>query len=764
MTSDISGKKKKFIKRNYPRLSVNELAEQLGLKEKEILLAIEQLGLEKREETRPPISLSDKPFRIPLISIVLIIVISAFVYTNSLNNSFNFDDATTIIENMGIRHLGDLKSIYQSNRARPLLMFSFALNYYFGKEKPFGYHVANLILHALNGIFIYIIIFMTLFLGSGGERSSPGQIRLIALVSSLLFLSHPVHTESVTFISSRSSMLCTCFYLLAILLYIEARGRGQFIYYLAFSIFSFLLALATKELAATLPIILLLYEYIFISKGDRKEFYRACRQYLWPFFLVIGLFLIYRFSFLPPAKTSGSLLSPYVYLLNEFHVIVNYLRLLVFPVNLNVDPDFPIAKTLFEPPIAISMVALAALAMVAVIRFNRSPTISFCLLWYFITLVPTSSINPLLDVMAEHRVYLPSVGLCIFSGIIVNRISGLKFIGFPYSRMKKIILSLFLVVLVFNSLGTIKRNFIWSDDLSLWEDTAKKSPRKWRVLGNLGLAYEERGMLDRAVLILEDAVRVNPTYTKAFNTLGVAYMKKGMIDLAIAKFKRSLQLNPNYTEAHYNLGLAYEQKGLPEEARKEFDEAIRSRPGDAVTHNKWGLIYLGQGEYDEAIAEFKQALQTDPGFKFGYINLGLAYKRQGLLDEAIEQYQKALEIDPNDFNAHLNLGNAYGDEGQLDEAIEQYQAALRTSPSSEKAHNNLGLVYYRKKMFDRSLAEFKETLRINPNYADAHKNLGIIYYYHIKDMNSALQHFRRSLELKPNQKGAEELKKLIRSH
>ncbi len=764
MALDISGKKKKFIKRNYPRLSIKELAEQLELKEKEVVWAISHLGLEKVEKPEQPARFEQRPFKVPLISIFLIIIISTFVYTNSLNNSFNFDDATTIVENMGIRHLGDLKSIYQSNRARPLLMFSFALNYRFGKEKPFGYHLANITLHALNGILIYFVILLTLSLGSWEERSSPNQIKLIALVSSLLFLSHPVHTESVTFISSRSSMLCTCFCLLTILLFIQARGRPQFINYLVFSIFSFLLALATKELAITIPIILLLYEYTFISKGDWEKLYKAGKRYLWPFFLVMGLYLIYRFYFLPPSKTFTSLLSPYVYLLNEFHVIVNYLWLLVFPVNLNVDPDFPISTSLFEPVVAISMMVLAAISLMAVVRFSRSPIISFCLLWYFITLIPTSSINPLLDVMAEHRLYLPSVGLCIFSGVIVNRASELKFLGFSCSWVKKMVLSLFLVILLFNSLGTIRRNFIWSDDISLWEDTAKKSPRKWRVLGNLGLAYEERGMLDRAVVILEDAVRVNPTYTKAFNTLGVAYMKKGMGDRAISKFKRSLQLNPDYTEAHYNLGLAYEEKGLHEEARKEFDEALRSRPGDAVTHNKWGLIYLGKRQYDEAIEEFKQALQTDPGFKYGYINLGLTYKRQGLLDEAIEQYQKALEIDPRDFNAHLNLGNVYGDKKMLDEAIEQYQAALRTSPNSEKAHNNLGLIYYRKKLFDLSMAEFKETLRINPDYADAHKNLGIIYYYHIKDINSALQHFRRSLELRPDQRGAEELKKIIRSH
>ncbi|UCD84417.1 MAG: tetratricopeptide repeat protein, partial [Deltaproteobacteria bacterium] len=675
-----------------------------------------------------------------------------------------FDDATTVIENMGIRHLGDLKSIYESNRARPLLMFSFALNYRFSGLETWSYHLFNIILHSLNGIFIYIIVLITLSLSSGGERRSLGQIKLIALVSSLLFLSHPVHTESVTFISSRSSMLCTCFYMFTILLYIEARGRVRFIYYLVFSVISFLLALATKELAATIPVILLLYEYTFISQGDWEELYRASKRYLWPYFLVIGLFLIYRFSFLPPAKTYGSLLSPYVYLLNEFHVIVNYLRLLIFPVNLNVDPDFPISKTLFEPAVAISMMALAAIALVAVIRFKRSPTSSFCLLWFFITLVPTSSINPLLDVMAEHRVYLPSVGLCIFSGIIINRVSELRFFEFSYSRMKKMILGLFLLILVFNSLGTIKRNFIWSDDLSLWEDTTRKSPRKWRVLGNLGLAYEERGMLDRAAVILEDAVRVNPTYTKAFNTLGVTYMKKGMIDLAISKFKRSLQLNPDYTEAHYNLGLAYEEKGLHEEARKEFDEAIRSRPGDAVTHNKWGLIYLGKGQYDDAITEFKQALQTDPGFKYGYINLGLTYKRQGLVDEAIGQYQKALEIDPNDFNAHLNLGNAFGEKGMLDEAVEQYQAALRISPKSEKAHNNLGLIYYRKGQYDLSITEFETTLRINPDYADAHKNLGVIYYYHKKDLSSAINHFKRSLELNPDQSGADKLKQIIQSH
>lgn len=562
-----------------------------------------------------------KRFKFYILAIGLITLLSVLIYHNSFKGGFQFDDFKAIVENASIRDLSNLSLIFRDNGTRPILFLSFALNYHFGGTGKWGYHLVNLFLHILNGILVYFII-----VGMARAQSSDHlnqKISSVALLTSLLFIVHPIQTEAVTYIISRSSVLCTTFYLLSIYLFIKARGevrtttsvfpsgRG----YLIFSIFFFPLALFTKEIAATLPLVLFLYDYIFLFRHKSeslKERFKLALYYL-PFWLILILFLILKY------RLSGTLGNPefsrglYSNLLSGLHVMVGYLNLLFFPHNQSGDPNFPASTSLREPAVLFSIAIIAMTIIIALRQYKKIPLLSFGIVWYFIALFPTSSIVSLQDVMAEHRAYLPSVGFFLTMGVLITRFfesrAGGLFIRSSSLRMMGVLI---LILMIF-SLGTTKRNLVWSGNINLWKDAVKKAPLKDRVHANLGLAYEQRGLLDEAITEYKKCLRINPVNVEAIFDLGNAYNKKGWLDKAIDQYREAISLDPQHTKSHFNLGIMLYKKGVNYEAIKEFEETLRLNPRYAEAHSNLGVVYYNNlKENEKALFHFRHALRLNP--------------------------------------------------------------------------------------------------------------------------------------------------------
>lgn len=379
-------------------------------------------------------------FKRHILAISLIVMATLLVYSNSFHASFHLDDGPEIVENPKIKDLRNLNEILWSQRG--VAIATFALNYAVGGLDVFGYHLVNIIIHIINGVMVYFLIFLTLSLmknppfAKGGAGGFDGWSSRIALYTSLLFVVHPIHTQAVTYIVQRMESLASLFYLLALLLFIKGantkKATSAIILYSGV-VLTYFLGFKSKEIAITLPAIIFLYDLYFVSGGNIKAMLRR-----WPLYLILGFLLAYLASkTMVPSSAVGAItgggfndvseasagfavktITPLQYLYTQFNVIMTYMRLLILPLKQNLDYDYPISKTLFELRTFISFTCILAILSTAMYLFMRPISritchgrfISFFILWFFIILSPTSSFIPIVDVIFEHRIYLASVG------------------------------------------------------------------------------------------------------------------------------------------------------------------------------------------------------------------------------------------------------------------------------------------------------------------------------------------------------------------
>ena len=376
-----------------------------------------------------------------LIAVALIVGVALVAYSNTFHVPFQFDDRPNIINNPNVQikvftweRLEQLVRNTYKETIRVFSYFTLALNYYFGEFNVFGYHLVNFFIHITSGIFLYWFLLLTFNLPSLKEKYGPFSYK-VALFSSLIFIAHPIQTQSVTYIVQRMSSMAGMFYLLSLILYIKGRlsfGRTRLFYFGGMAL-SYLLGVFSKENVAILPLFVALYEFYFFQKLDLSPRGRKILISLVAVLLILG-----AFGFIIWGKRYiNVIIEGYEYrtftmserVLTQFRVVLYYLTLLIYPhpSRLNLDYDFPISKTILDPPMTlISILMIAGLIGYSIWTAKKRPMISFCILWYFGNLVIESSIFPL-EMVFEHRLYLPAVGpFILFSLFMVRGIEKLK--------------------------------------------------------------------------------------------------------------------------------------------------------------------------------------------------------------------------------------------------------------------------------------------------------------------------------------------------
>jgi hypothetical protein len=383
-----------------------------------------------------------------LIAIALIAGVALVAYSNTFHVPFHFDDRPNIIENPNVQvkiftwdGLGRLIKNTYTVSIRVFSYFTLALNYYFGGFNVFGYHLVNFFIHIASGIFLYWFLLLTFNLPSLREKYGPISYK-VALFSSLIFIAHPIQTQSVTYIVQRMASMSGMFYLLSLVLYIKGRlsTGGPRVFYFGGMVSSYLLGVFSKENVAILPLFICLYEFYFFQKFDLTPRGKNILFALIGALLVLGAF---GFAILGKRYIDVTIESyqerPFTMLervLTQSRVVLYYLTLLAFPhpSRLNLDYDFPISKTILDPPTTlISILIIAGLIGYSIWTAKKRPILSFCILWYFGNLVIESSIFPL-EMVYEHRLYLPAVGpFVLFSLLVIRGVEKLKY-KIPFLR------------------------------------------------------------------------------------------------------------------------------------------------------------------------------------------------------------------------------------------------------------------------------------------------------------------------------------------
>jgi hypothetical protein len=533
-----------------------------------------------------------KYMRFQYIAIFVLSLLSIALYLNSLNNSFHFDDHPNILDNPYIRNLKDVSLFLKGIGSyvgipRVLTMLSFAINYHFHRFNVWGYHLVNLILHVFCGILAFLVARALFSLEFEGEAHPDKlKINLSSFLSALIFVSHPVQVNTVTYIVQRNEGLATFFYLLSLFLFISGsfkKGWKKFLLFLG-SGGSFLCSIFSKETGFTVPLTVIFFDFIFICKS-KKDKLKRLKIYL-PLSLILIIYMLFFLRggvlHLLVEKSREGMITPWHYLLTQANVIIQYFKLLFLPLPhwLNVDHDFPLYRSLFEYPTFLSISILLFLIALAAYLINKKRLISFCIFFFFIVLAPSSSIIPLWDFMVEYRLYLPLLSYALILAMGFGYLY--QFLARHCSKKMAFGIVSGVSVLLISSYSalTIERNHIFKDDLTLWTDAAKKSPYKVRVHHNLGKAYVERGNFDKAIQEGEIALRLianldrNENVKFVLNLLGGAYFVKGETDVALRVFQRAIEVDPNFATSYYNVSCVYATKKERDKALEYLKKAI----------------------------------------------------------------------------------------------------------------------------------------------------------------------------------------------
>lgn len=667
-----------------------------------------------------------------IIATVFIIVITFLLYLPDLQNNFvNWDDDVTVYENTYIREINGafLKWVFSTEFAwlwHPLTMFSFAIDYSVWGLNPSGFHLTNILLHTVNTVFVFFLVIRLI-------RVSSKQNPLIAaFVTALLFGIHPLHVESVAWVTERKGLLSAFFYLLTLLVYIRytstetKRERHKFY---TLSVVFFILSLMSKATAVSLPIVLLILDFYPLKRlSFRKGFDAKMLIEKLPFFL---LFIVSSLIAISVQGKAGALGLPEQYpidlrILNAIHSYIVYLIKMLLPVNLAPYYPFPFRITIFHPVFIISLIVFTTITLLGVLTLKRDkPFLFTAWLYYIISLLPVIGIIKVGGfAMADRYAYLPSLGLFLFAGIGIGAI---------FSILSKRAVQIFIVsVLVLLSGVLMNKTYrqigVWKDSMTLWSHQIRLFPgRVALAYNNRGLAYDDRGDYQKAIKDYNTAISIDPKFVISYNNRGSTYVNLGKYEEAIKDYDKAISMNSKYAEAYSNRGFAYSSLGNHQEALKDYTTAISMDSKYAKAYNNRGNAYVNLGNYQEAIKDFNTAITLDRWYAEAYYNRGDVYINQGNYQEALKDCNMAISLNPKLSLAYYNRGNIYISSGKHQEAVKDYNIVISLTPEYVKAYNNRGIAYINLGKAEEAIKDFNMAVKLDLEYAQAYDNLGRLY-------------------------------------
>jgi tetratricopeptide (TPR) repeat protein len=641
------------------------------------------------------------------------------VFGQTLRFGFvNFDDPKYVYENPavtgGLSLKGTAWSFTHVHAANwhPLTWISHMWDCQFYGPNPGGHHFTNILLHTTATILLFLVL-----------RQLTGVLWRSAFVAAM-FAIHPLHVESVAWVSERKDVLSGLFFVLTIGAYVRYVRHPWSIHRYLLVALMLALGLMSKPMLVTLPFVLLLLDYWPLARfathtgqPHRFPFPRQLILEKLPWFALAAasclttIFAqheaIKSFETIPlPLRAGNALIS-----------CVAYLRQMFWPADMAV--FYPISRGGVEVSnVILSMVVLAGISTGVFLLRRQRPYLLTGWLWYLGMLVPVIGLMQVgAQARADRYTYLPQIGLYLALTWAVADF-------YARWRYRRLVLgslsSVILVALIFCARAQTAH---WRNSESLWTHTLACTSDNLVAHLDLGEALVDQGRVDEAIGQFQQALQIRPGYAETYYNLGNALLQQGRVDEAIGQFQQALQIRPDYADADFNLGVALGRKGNMDEAITHFQQALQLKPDDTDARLALGNTLLQQGRADEAMVHFQKAVQIEPDNVEAHITLGSALLQQGHVNEAITHFQTALQIEPGNAEAQCDLGAALFRKGDVDAAIAHFQKALEIKPGIAEAHLNLGSALVKKGEVNEAIAHFQKALQIEPDNVEALNDL-----------------------------------------
>ena len=574
--------------------------------------------------------------------ILIIIIGSCIGYAGSLRNTFVYDDYMVLVHNHYIRSIENLPRLFShdyflvSNERtfRPISPMVLFLEYAVFGDHPAGYHVLNLLIHTLNALLLFML--MRLLLCS----------RLCAFVASLGFAIHPAISETIFCVSYLEDLWGMMFYLLALIGYLRFRKSGRWLD--ATILYAgFFLSMLTKEMGATILMIIPLIEYMWYRKtpATRKTLLNA----ILPLCVLMGIYLYMRFFwiYLPEKQASYPGDSLWITIMNMPRVFWHYVKLCFLPTGLTADYDFPIHHGVTLPIIA-SWLATGA----GVVIFQKASwRIRFFMMWFIVNFLPVSNIIPFGAVVAERYLYFSIIGFAGIAGIFFDATYRWLRESPKYNRLKYVVPLVVCIAAVSYCVLLNVRTPAWYSDETLWFATVKYSPKKFiqkpTLFVNLGNVYYRNGDFDNALKAYKYARKIDPDIPGIHNNIGVIYMEQGYLDMAKSEFLSAIAMNDSFTDAYFSLAKLYMQRNQLEQAQQTIEKVLKIDRDSMKAHKAMVVICTQLGKVDTALAHCYHLIERDPLNEFAYYNAGVLYVRTGRIDLAEQVVRQGLKTMPD---------------------------------------------------------------------------------------------------------------------
>ena len=637
-----------------------------------------------------------EPVRLNLGAIVFLSALGVLVGFNTLHAPFLYDDAHAIADNPYIEDLSKFQSVVGIENIfnRSVLLLTFALNRHLGGLNVVGFHLVNIWIHIGVSLVFY---FLTAKLTALEPMPARSRLAPLPLFAATLHLLHPMTVESVTYLSSRSSLLATFFFVLGLYLFLRTapfpnadNAKKHSIFGLLGALACFALGTGTKEIIVTLPLLAGAFLWLQTPHAGRKNLLKLGICIAAPFVA----YLAYRYWQMGTLLTlkadpDSAAIDRAAYFLTQIRVLVFYYFLkLLLPFNLNFEPDVRLILSVVDWQWIASLCVLTGLTLWAF--YQKSNLVRFALLWAFLTVLPTSSLIPLKQIAIEHRAYLPGLGVSLLLAFLVLQTA-------PAIRSRR--KSLFALCVLMACLN-LNRGLDYRTETALWQDTANKSPQKALVHNNLGAAYLSEKKYTEAEAAFVQALKLNPAHTDAHVNLGHILSNQKRWQEARVHFDRALLLGSAKPEAYFNAGLVRMRLHQEGEAIPFLEQAVRLKPHRTQYHFHLGNAYRKKHRYDDALNEYRQVLRREPGHPQAHNNTGLIFYHLKNFSLAEPSFKQALALEKDSPKIHNNLASLYLAQNRFQEAAAHLKKLLTLQPENHKA---------------RQLLKIAQTLPPSPN-------------------------------------------------